>query len=175
MLAPASTLNSAILALPFTDSKIGGVTQFVNTICDYMEQVQGGALGSVGILTMNRSVMIAQFLTQNPVNDNSWINNFAEAWYEGVAQGTIAPGTVANPAWTTSAVDIATSSDPTVTITTLTSAKSQLESELASVSYSNNPALPFAEAIRDATLAFTFLCIGLGPLSVPIPISINAE
>ena len=175
MLAPASTLNSAILALSPSADKDAAIHAFVAVIASYMNQVQGGPLGSPGILTVNQNAMYNAFVTQVPVADSSWIANFAEAWYEGVAQGTITPGTVANPAWTSSGVDIATLTDPMTTITTLNSAKSLLESELASATYGNNPALPFATAVRDATLAFTFTCIGLGPLGVPIPIPTSAE
>ena len=175
MLAPASTLNSAILALTPSANKDEAITAFVAVIAEYMNKVQGGSSGTVGILTVNQMAMYNVFVTQVPVADSSWISKFADAWYQGVAQGTITPGTVTNGAWVTSGTDVSTSLDPVTTITTLTSAKAMLESELTSATFNNNPALPFAEAVRDATLAFTFACIGLGPLGVPITIDIPAE
>ncbi len=174
-LASADTLDQAILALKPSANKDSAIRAFVAVIANFMNQVQAGPTGSPGILTVNQNAFYNAFVTQQPVANNSWIDNFADAWYQGVAQGTITPGTVSNPAWTSSGVDVATSSSPVTTIITLASAKAQLENELASATFGNNPALPFATAIRDATLAFTFLCIGLGPSSVPIPIPINAE
>jgi hypothetical protein len=46
-----------------------------------------------------------------------------------------------------------------------------------SVPTASDKTLQFATSIRDATLAFTFLCIGLAapPALTPIPIPISAQ
>jgi len=176
MLTPASTLNSAILALAPSDDKGAAITAFVAVIAEYMNQVQGGSDGTVGILTVSQSAMYNVFITQAPVADSSWINTFAEAWYQGVAQGTITPGTVTNSAWSGgSTTDTETQSTGMAVIANLATAQALLTSELAAATYGNNPALPFATAVRDATLACTFTCIGLDSSSNPQSVQISAE
>lgn len=176
MLASEQTLNQAILALtPLVNQHIA-LVNFVDVVADFMDQVQAGPTGSPGILTVNRPVFVAQLETQVPVADSSWIPNFADAWYMGVAQGTITPGTVSAPAWAGgSGTDTQTSASPVATITTLMAAKALLQAELANVMPDNTAALPMAKAIRDATLAMTFLCVGLNPSSSPVSVSFPAQ
>ena len=174
MLDPASTLNTALLALSPTVDKHAGCVAFVNVIGDFMDKVN--ALGGIpGILTINRPAYVALLETQVPVSDNSWMAPFANAWMEGVAQGIITPGTVTNPAWTASTVDIATLPSPAVTITTLSSAEVDLQSSLTNVKADNTAALPLATDIRNATLEFIFTCIGIVIPAVPLPIPLPAQ
>lgn len=178
MLAPASVLSANIKQLSPSAIQAIGVTNFVNVICDYMDTVQGGSNGTPGILTMNRPIMITMLEAQLPVPDSSWIAGFVAAWQQGVLLGTITPGTVTNPAWLGSGgLDVNTLPSPAATIITLTAAAAVLQSGLAAALPDSSAPLPFAEAINAATLAFTFLCIGLAvpPTFIPTPIPIGAE
>jgi len=178
MLDPVSVLTSNIKNLVPSPIESIGVLNFVNVVCDYMEKVQAGPTASPGILIMNRAAMASMLQTQVPVPDSSWISNFVAAWTQGVSLGTITAGTAINPVWVGSAgLDIATLTSPTATITTLSTASTVLQSGLASVLPPNLTApMPLAEAINAATLAFTFLCIGLSapPVLVPTPIPLGA-
>lgn len=178
MLESQDALAAQLLALPPVKDQLQGVTNFVNVIANFTNQVQAGSSGSVGILTFSNAAMIAILMTQQPVGDNSWIPKFADAWYAGVASGTITPGTVTDATWDVSIVDIDTSPSPAATITTLSAAKSLLMSELAQVVPTQTAPILMAKAIRDATLAFTFLCIGLKkppPTGTDFPISFPAQ
>ena len=169
-LPSVSSLNNQLLALPPTLSSHEGATQFVNVIADYINQVQAGPTGSPGILTYTRPPAIAAIEALPPVIDNSWIPNFAAAVHLGVTSGILTPGTVTDPAWTASVVDVL----PPVIIT-LPAALAVLTAGLAPVTSGNNPAMPMAQAIHDYALAFTFLCTGLAlalpapPIPVPLP------
>lgn len=174
MLPPVSTLASNILALPTTTSANAGMTQFVGVIAAHMNQVQGGPTGTPGIFTLGNAAMIALLAAMPPVADNSWIVSFANAMEAGILTGIITPGTVTNPAWLGSGnVDAVTLPSTVATILTIPLAKATLIAALASATASNNPPVPFAQAIQSATLAFIFTCIGLGPpptfLPTPIP------
>ena len=177
MLPSVSTLSNNILNLPITSNKNEGVANFVTVIANFMNQIQAGSSGSPGILTFGNEAMISVLLQQNVVGNNSWVTNFVNAWQQGILAGTITPGTVTNPAWITSAVDVATLSSPGSTITTLSEATDILNSELLSISYKNNPPMPLAQAIYDAAMQLSFTCIGLGPppSSAPIPIPFSAQ
>lgn len=174
-LASASVLRTAIEDMPETDNLVIGMTNFADVIGDYMDDVQAGSLGSPGIFTLNRSVFVTNLITLTPVANDSWISNFADAWEAAVNASTITANTVTDPAtWTASTTDTNTSSSASTTITTIASAKATLVSALDSATWDNDPALPFAEAIRDATLAFTFNTIGVALPSTPIPVSRSA-
>jgi len=178
MLGTAQDLKSALLALEPTKDKTQGITKFVGVISSFMNKVQGGPLGSPGIFTFNDAAMIAILMTQQPVKDNSWIPTFASAWEAGCIAAVIAPGTVTNPVWIGSGTkDVATLPTAAATITTLSAAKALLTAGLASVGPTSDAPLPLANAIRNATLAFVFNCIGLGPPPplTPIPVPTPAE
>ena len=177
MLPSADTLKQNILSLKPTKNSIEGITAFVEVIADFMNLVQAGPTGSTGIFTFNNSAMISIMETMKPVKDNSWIANFANAWEAGVSGGIISPGTVTDPTWIGSGnKDIETLPSASATIINITSAKAHLISNLSNINISNAP-LPFATAIRNATLIFQFNCIGLGspPSFTPIPIVFSAQ
>lgn len=174
MLPPVPVLANNILALPTTTSALTGMTNFVGVISAFMNQVQGGPLGTPGIFTLGNPAMIALLAAMPPVADNSWIVSFANAMETGILTGLITPATVTNPVWLGSGTkDTVTLPTPVATITTIALAKATLIAELASATASNNPPVPFAQAIKDCTMAFIFTCIGLGPpptfLPTPIP------
>lgn len=169
-----SSLNSQLLALPPVDTSIAGATQFVNCIAAYINQVQGGPTGTPGIFTYTNAPAIAAIMALQPVADNSWITNFANAIHLGTTAAILAPGTITAPAWTASIVDIGP-----VTNITASAALSTLISGLNSVTSSNNPAMPMAQAIHDYAMAFTFETIGLvlappGP-PIPLPLTFPAQ
>jgi hypothetical protein len=171
MLPPAQTLANEILALPASPIPLTGITAFVGVITSYMANVQGGPTGLPGIFTLNSALVIAAMTAMKPVTDNSWISSFADAMEDGIVAAIITPGTVTEPVWVTSVTDVSTLPLGASTITTIAAAKAKLISDLNTASTT----LQFAQSIYDATLEFTFTCIGLGPLSVPIPLPISAE
>lgn len=178
MLPAASVLANNILALPTTLDATEGLTNLVNAIADFMDQVQAGSLGSVGIFALDRAAMIAIILTSTPVINDSWISIFANALEAGINTATITPATVTNPIWIGSGTkDIATSGTGSGAITTISAAKATFTSGLHSATADNNPPVPMAQAVSDATLQFVFTCIGLGPPPTlsPIPVPTNAE
>lgn len=175
MLPPVSALNSAILGLTPLANQHTALVNFVNVIADHMDQVQAAG-GGPGILTVNRPVFVAQLETQAPTADSSWIPNFGLAWFMGVAQGTIAPGTVSNGAWSGgSSVDILTPGNGAGAIPNLSAARAVLEAGLANVKGDNSAAMPMAQAIQDGTLAMIFLCIGLSAGGSPVPVPCPAS
>lgn len=179
MLSSAADFKIQLLALPPVKDAVTGVTNFVNAVGNFMDLVQAGPNGTAGIFALDRPAMISILLTQKPVKDNSWIPNFANAWYVGCTGAIITPGTVTDAStWTSSITDIDTSPSATVTITTLTAAKALLITGLQSVSATPDAPLPLANAIRNATLAFKFECIGLAisvPSPIPVPELLSAE
>jgi hypothetical protein len=167
MLPSVSDLNNKILALRPTTSEIEGVTQFVKVIADFMNQMQAGSVGMPGIFTYNNAVAIALLQVLPEVADNSWIIPFANAIHAGSSAASLSPGTVTNPAWTASLVDVL----PPVN-TGLAAALPVLISGLQKVTSLNNPAMPMAQAISDYAKAFIFLVTGLvlAPPGPPIPL-----
>jgi hypothetical protein len=178
MLPSSDDLKQSILNLSPSKDAVSGVTAFVKVIADFTNMVQGGPLGTPGILTFGNEAMIAMMLQMQPVKDASWIPKFADAWEEGILTSIITPGTISNPAiWLGSIVDVATLPTAAATILTLPAAKAVLTAELANVKPDSNAPLPLATAIRDATLALVFNAIGLGPppTFTPIPVPTSAE
>ena len=178
MLPSVDSLSQNILDLPVTTDTQVGMTNLVSVISSFMNQVQGGSTGNVGIFQLANALTIASLVTLQPVSDNSWIAGFADAMENGINGAIITPGTVTNPVWAGSgSLDIATLPTGVATITTISVAKAILIGELEDATAQNNPAVPFAKAISDATLAFVFTCIGLGPPPsfVPTPIPTSAE
>jgi hypothetical protein len=174
MLPSVSTFSNTLLALSPVDVSLAGATQFIGAVASFINQVQAGPTGSPGILTYGESAAIAAMQSLPPVNDNSWITGFASAIHVGTTTGILVPGTVTSPAWTASLVDV----DPPVIITSAI-ALSTLISGLSSVTSSNNPPVPMAQAISNYALALTFQCTGLalappGP-PIPVPLTFNAE
>lgn len=174
MLPSVSSLNSQLLDLSPVDTSIAGATQFVNTVAAYISQVQGGPTGAPGILTYMTAPAISAITSLQPVADSSWITNFANAIHSGVTAAILTPGTISDPAWTASGVDIGP-----VSITTLSAALSTLISGLNSVTSINNPAMPMAQAIHDYAMAFTFQTTGLiiipGPSTAPLTLTFSAQ
>lgn len=172
MLPSAEDLKKSLLNLAPSLDPVSGVKAFVKVIGDFTDLVQGGPLGTPGILTFGNEAMAALMLQMQPVKDDSWIPKFADAWEEGILTSVITAGTISNPLWLGSLVDVATLPSAAATILTLPAAKAVLIAELANVKPDSNAPLPLATAIRDATLALVFNAIGLGvaPVFVPIPI-----
>lgn len=174
MLPSVSTLNNNILALQPVGVEITGITNLVNVIAAFMNQMQAGPTGTPGIFTYNNAAAIALLSSLPNVGDNSWVINFANGIHAGSTGAILVPGTVTAPAWTASVVDVL----PPVN-TTIAAALPVLISGLNNCSYSNNPAMPMAQAISDYAKAFTFLCTGLvlappGP-PIPLPLSFPAQ
>jgi hypothetical protein len=173
MLPSVTDLTNQLKTLPPENNSLTAATNFVNVLSAFMNQVQAGSLGTPGIFTYNNAIAIPLIAALPPVPDNSWITNFANAIHAGSTAATLTAGTVTDPAWTSSGVDVLPPS-----ITTLPAALSTLTSELSSVTSSNNPPQPLAQAIHDYTTAFTFLCTGLvttGGGPIPLPLSFPAE
>lgn len=178
MLPTESDFADSLAALAPTKDQSSGVDAFVTAISDFTNQLQAGPTGLPGILTFGNAAFKTALLTMQPVADNSWISNFANVWEAGINTSIITPGTVTEPVWIGSGgLDVATLPSATATITTIAAAKAVLISGLASVVPTSGKPIPLATALRNATLALTFTCIGLGspPTLTPIPIPISAE
>lgn len=169
MLPSVSSLNNQILALQPVGVEVTGITNLVNVIATYLNQMQGGPTGAPGIFTYNNAAAIAALESLPNVADNSWITPFANGIHAGTTAAILVPGTITSPAWTVSAVDIGP-----VSIPTLSAALSALEGALGSVTSSNDPAMPLAQAINIYALAFTFLTIGIsGTIVSPVPLPLT--
>lgn len=170
-----ASLKADIEALAPSDDKAAAMDALAAVVGAYMNQVQAGPLGAPGILTFDEATFSSQLQALAPVGDDSWIAGFAAAWEAAVLASTIAISTVTDStSWPVSITDTLTVTDPSTTITTIATAKSTLESGLAASTADNNPPEPMAQAIHDATLAFSFNTIGLGgtpisPVPVPVP------
>lgn len=177
MLPPSDKLKNDILALNPTTNPVQGMTNLVNAIANYMNQVQGGPLGTPGIFTLNNATMIGILSALVPVNDNSWVAVFASAFASASAAAVITPATVTNPAWSGSGgLDVATLPIGAATILTLPAAVTDLTNQLLTAKPDDSAPGIIAKAFHDATLDFTFNCIGLGPppSEVPTPIPTSA-
>lgn len=176
MLPPAESLRQALKNLPPTKSKPEGIAAFVSEIANFCNMIQGGPTGSPGIFTFGNAAMTSLMMSMPPVSDDSWKTNLASAFEAGLLTGTITPGTVVNPAWAGSGtLDVLTLPAAAATIITIPVMKTVFLAGLASVGPTNDAPLPLANAVRDAMMAATFLCIGLGPpptfIPTPLPIS----
>lgn len=172
MLPTADEFSSQLLTVPPEANSETAATNFIGVVATFLNQMQAGPTGTPGILTYNNSIAISGIAALTPVNDDSWITNFANAIHSGVTSATLTAGTVTSPAWTASGVDTLPP-----TITTLPTALSLLISELATVTSSNNPPQPMAQAIHDYATALTFLCTGIvaGSPPTPLPLTFSAE
>jgi hypothetical protein len=178
MLPSITIFKNNILALTPTDNILTAIPPFVGVIADFTNQLQAGPNGTAGIFTFGNAAMITILETQVPVDDSSWIPNFADAWEAGILTGTVAASTVTESVWIGSGTkDTETSASPASTITTISAAKALLISELANVVPDNTAPLALATAINDATQALIFTVIGLGPppTFTPIPLTFNAQ
>jgi hypothetical protein len=179
MLISVDDLKTKLLNLPPSEDPVQGVTNFVNAVADFMNQVQAGSGGTPGIFTYDNATAIALFLAMPPTPSNSWIPLFVNALASGVETGIITPGTVTNPIWTASIVDAVTLPSPLATIPTLAVAEALLTEELATIVASQDAPQPMAQALHDYVDAFVFITIGLvlappGP-PIPVPLPFNAE
>ncbi len=178
MLPTEQQFSNSLSALSLPLDKVEAVNDFVTAVANFTNLVQAGPTGNPGILKFGNAAMAALLLQMPPVTDESWIPQFANAWQAGLFTSTITPGTVTNVLWIGSGgLDILTVPSPIVTIPTLAVAKDLLMALLATVTITPDAPLPFATAIRTATLALEFTCIGLGPppTFTPIPIILPAE
>ncbi len=158
-----------------TDSKEAGAKNLADFYGDLADKVEGQG-GSPGIFRFNRELFVAT-LTPSLAPEESaavWATNIANAWQTAVAASVITPGTVVNPAWVVSGVDVLTLPLGSASIPTLSTAKETLQAGLIA---SAGDQEAFAQAFLDATRAFTFLTIGLtvGEPPVPLPIPTPAN
>jgi hypothetical protein len=165
------------------NSQVAGAQNLADFYGDMADKVQGVG-GSPGIFTFNRALFVSTLapgFTPDP-SAPSWAAKVAAAWQTACSASIITPGTVVNPAWTASSVDVLTAPIGSATIITLGAAKSTLQAGLiaSASSFKGNTDAgqeAFAKAFLDATKAFTFLTIGLvlappaPPFPLPIPTS----
>lgn len=164
-------------------SPVAGAQNLADFYGDMADKVEGIG-GSPGIFKFNRALFVSTLAPSFLPDPSapSWAAKIANAWQVAVAASSITPGTVTNPVWTASAVDVLTVPTGSATIITLGSAKGLLLSGLiaSASSFKGSPEAgqkAFAKAFLDATKAFTFLTIGLvlvppaPPIPLPIPTS----
>jgi hypothetical protein len=182
-LEPQSVWTDTLLRLQPTPSAQVGLQQFADWVGDRSDLVQAGSAGSP-LFTFNRPVFIAQLraLGFTPTRTNNWIPKVATAWENAVKASTIKRATTPDPVWTISVVDVITIPIASATILTIPAGKAILTAGLTSASQGftaikQDTAIrgridQFSKAFRDATLAFTFLLIGIrlvGIVPVPFP------
>lgn len=167
-------LAQAIYDIPRTTSKINGVTNLVNAIGDYMDQMQADG-GSPTIFKLNRPAMIGILMQQHPVANNSWVIRFANGWEAGVNGAQITPGTVPNGAWSDSGgKDTETKSIGSGAILNVGAGKSVLITNLYKVIPTIRLPIEMALAVHLATLTLMYENIGLKDKS-PFPIPAKAS
>lgn len=191
-LTALSDWTNALKNLPAVSSAPDGVHNFAVEISNHMDSVQAGPTGTAGIFTMEESTFESNLMTLGTSGDTSWVAKLVSAWQTAVIASSITSGTVTDPLWTLSMTDIDTAGSAPVVISTIASAAATLQSELmaiATVFTSSNPdstevsncPQQIAKAFRDATLAFTFNCIGemTNPLppppGIPVPKVFTAQ
>lgn len=186
MLDPLSVWAQTFNSLPYTADADEGAENFSVALGTLMDKVQAGPEGTEGIFTFDEPTFKEGLLTLQPVADNSWASNLADIWQTAVLASVIAPSTVTDSAWTSSETDVDTLPTPAATIPVISDARNVLETELLAVSdLFTNPdtsedillaaATQTAKAFRDATLTFTFICIGLvlAPPGPPVQLAIT--
>lgn len=183
MLKPLATWAERFANIPPTDSPSKGSLAFATVLGGLMNDVQGGPTGSPGIFTFAAPVFANGLSSLSPSGGTGWVSTLSQAWMSACQASVITPGTVTNPAWAASGVDVATSPSAASTIGTISAATALLKSGLMEVAElfqqkNPDPALVLkapenmAKAFRNGTLAFVFTCIGLAPGLPPFPVSI---
>ena len=184
-LDPPKEWEKRLRAMAQSQSIPAGAQELADFYGDMGDKVEAIG-GAPGIFTFNRPIFIAQLIalgfapTEPPA---VWANIVSTAWLNAVNLSIITPGTVSNPAWTASGVDVLTVGIGSATIITAAAAKAKLQSGLiasasAFRSNSDDGIFKMAKAFHDATKEFTFLTIGLqlvGPAPVPLPIPSSAK
>lgn len=179
-LDPVDAWVKRLLQMQPASSPNAGAQNLADFYGDLADKVEGVG-GAPGIFTFNRSLFVATLapgFSPDP-SAPSWASKIASAWETACGASIITPGTVANPAWTASSVDINTVPVGSSTIITLSAAKSKLQSGLiaSANAFKGNPTAgqeAFAKAFLDATKEFQFLTIGLvlAPPAPPFPLPI---
>jgi hypothetical protein len=185
-LDPLSDWKAAIDALPAANSTPAGTLNLANAISELEDKVQAGSKGSPGILTTNSSLFAAGLAAMAPTSGTGWVDTIVSAWQAALTASSITPSTVNDPTtWVASSTDTLTLAVVPATITTLSSAVSELRSELmelaASFQGGGDPAIQqnatekFAGAFRKAVLKFKFNCIGLVVATPPTPLLVAID
>jgi len=174
-----TVLAAQILALPPAMDPLTGGMNFAGVIADYMSLIQGGPTGSPGIITFNKAVFgpLVAAMPPDPTGA-AWGVLMAANWQTALLASIVTPGTVADPTWTVSAVDILTLPTAAATVITAPVAMATLAGKLASVKAGADAPKPMAEAFHEAILKMQFLCIGMtlvGIVPTPTPLPKTAQ
>lgn len=180
-LEPQSVWTDTLLKLQPTPDAQVGCQQFADWVGDRSDLVQAGSAGSP-LFTFNRPVFVSQLkaLGFTPTKTNNWIPKVTTAWENAVKASTIKRATTPDPIWDISVVDIITIPIASATILTIPAGKAILAAGLTQAAQGftaikQDTAIrgridKFSKAFRDATLAFTFLLIGLKLIGIaPVP------
>lgn len=174
-----SVLAASILALPKASDPVSGGMNFAGAISDYMSLIQAGPTGSPGILTFNKAIFGTLVGTMPPdPTGAAWGILMASNWNTAMLASIVTPGTVVDPTWTASAVDILTLPAAAATVITAPLAMAALAGKLANVKAGDTAPKPMAEAFHEAIGMLQFLCIGLtlvGPVPTPTPLPKGAQ
>jgi hypothetical protein len=168
-----AVLAANILALPPASDPLTGGMNFAKTIADYMSLISAGPTGSPGILTYNSAVFGPLIAAMPPDSTGAtWGALMAANWQTGLLASIITPGTVVDPTWTSSGVDILTIPSAAATCITAPAATALLATKLADAK-DDATAMKVATAYHEAIMQLQFLCIGLllaGVVPTPTPI-----
>lgn len=174
-----TVLAAQILALSKASDPITGGMNFAGVISDYMSLIQAGPTGAPGILTFNKAVfgLLVASMPPDPTGA-AWGILMATNWQTALLASIVTPGTVVDPTWTASAVDILTLPAAAATLITAPLAMATLAGKLANVKADKTAPKPMAEAFHEGITQLQFLCIGLtlvGPVPTPTPLPKGAQ
>lgn len=173
-----AVLAASIKNLPPAMDPVTGGMNFAGAIADYLSLMQGGPTGAPGILTFNKAIFgtLVGSMPGDPTGA-AWPALMASNFNTALLLSTITPGTVVDPLWLASGVDILTLPLAAATIVTAPLVMTTLQAQLATVKPDATAPLPLATAFDSAFKVMTFLCIGLtlvGPVPTPLPIPVSA-
>jgi hypothetical protein len=184
MLADLQAWQDRLMQMSPAKDPISGALNLANFCGDMIDNVQASG-GHTGIFKFNRPLFTATLAASfaPTASPSVWATEISVAWQAAVSASIITPGTVTNPAWLISFVDVNTLPIGASTIITLSIATNTLKNALVTSQSTFTNSVPdgskaFAKAFRDATLMFKFLCIGIAgtPVSpVPLPLPLGAQ
>lgn len=169
----AAVLAAQILSLPAVQDPVSGSLGFAGKIANYIALASGGPTGAPGIITFNQAIFANLVAAMPPDPTPSWGLLMASNFQTALMASIVTPGTVVDPTWTASGVDILTLPAAAASIPTISLAFASLSADLPQVKANMQAPMPLANAFDKAIKQLTVICIGLtlvGPVPTPTPL-----
>jgi hypothetical protein len=173
-----AVLAAELLSLPPVEDPVSGALGFAGKIGNYIALASGGPTGSPGIITF-ATPLFANLVSAMPPDPTgaAWGLLMASNFQTALLASIVTPGTVVDPTWTASGVDILTLPSAAASIPTIPLAFASLSSDLPNVKADMQAPMPLANAFDKAIKQLQVICIGLAlvgvaPVPVPLPKSI---